>query len=67
MLQITRGGVHMSKSNPNELSKSEVYNTKLNKMPVPGEGLDDTEFSAEEAAEVFMNNPSSEKTSKDQQ
>ncbi|WP_422656997.1 hypothetical protein ACK8P5_14535 [Paenibacillus sp. EC2-1] len=57
----------MSKSNPNELSKSEVYNTKLNKMPVPGEGLDDTEFSAEEAAEVFMNNPSSEKTSKNQQ
>ncbi|MFC7679769.1 hypothetical protein [Paenibacillus sp. GCM10028914] len=57
----------MNKSNSNELTKSQVYNTKLNKMPVPGEGLDDTEFSAEEAAEVFMNNPSSEKAAKKQQ
>ncbi|WP_170307980.1 hypothetical protein [Paenibacillus dakarensis] len=58
----------MSKRNSNEPTKSEVYTTKLNKMPVPGEGLDNTEFSAEAAAEVFMNNPpSSEKTSKNQQ
>lgn len=47
----------MSKSHSNEPTKSEVYRTKLNKMPVPGEGLDNTEFSAEEAAEVFKNNP----------
>ncbi|WP_169732324.1 hypothetical protein [Cohnella thermotolerans] len=41
----------------NEASKAEVQSTKLNQMPVPGE--DDTEFSAEEAAEVFENNRSS--------
>ncbi|WP_199794787.1 hypothetical protein [Paenibacillus faecalis] len=57
----------MSKSDANKPSKSEVYTTKMNKMPVPGEGLDDTEFSAEESAEVFMNNPSSKKTSNEQQ
>lgn len=56
----------MSKSNSNEPTKSEVYTTKLNKMPVPGEGLDDTEFSAEEAAEVFMNNPSRENNPKEE-
>ncbi|MFB4328736.1 hypothetical protein [Paenibacillus sp. CR_12] len=37
--------------NSNEPTKAEVQTTKLNKMPVPGEF--DTEFSAEEAAEVF--------------
>ncbi|GIO11142.1 hypothetical protein J19TS2_06970 [Cohnella xylanilytica] len=34
-------------------TKAEVQSTKLNQMPAPGE--DDTEFSAEEAAEVFEN------------
>lgn len=32
-------------------TKAEVQTTKLNKMPVPGSN--DTEFSAEESAEVF--------------
>lgn len=32
-------------------SKADVQTTKLHKLPVPGQ--DDTEFSAEEAAEVF--------------
>jgi len=38
-------------NNQNEPSKAEVQTTELNKLPVPGQ--DDTEFSAEEAAEVF--------------
>lgn len=37
--------------NQNEPSKAEVQTTKLNKLPVPGQ--DDSEFSAEEAAEAF--------------
>ncbi|BBH19526.1 hypothetical protein Back11_08710 [Paenibacillus baekrokdamisoli] len=40
----------MSKQN-NQISKAEVQTSEFNKMPIPGEG--DTEFSAEEAAEVF--------------
>ncbi|MFC4101059.1 hypothetical protein [Paenibacillus xanthanilyticus] len=35
----------------NELNKGEVQSTKLNQFPVPGQN--DTEFSAEEAAEAF--------------
>ena len=57
----------MTKSNSNEPTKSEVYTTKLNKMPVPGEGLDNTEFSAEQAAEVFKNQPSSGQTGNEQE
>ncbi|WP_200901450.1 hypothetical protein [Paenibacillus sp. DMB20] len=57
----------MSKSHSNEPTKSEVYRTKLNRMPVPGEGLDNTEFSAEEAAEVFKNNPSAGNNVKDRE
>ncbi|WP_201305412.1 hypothetical protein [Paenibacillus puerhi] len=38
-------------NNENQPSKAEVQSTKLNKLSVPGET--DTEFSAEEAAEVF--------------
>ncbi|MEK0312276.1 hypothetical protein [Cohnella sp. 56] len=38
-------------NNHNEPTKAEVQTTKLNKLPVPGQ--DDTEFSAEEAAEAF--------------
>ena len=34
-----------------QVSKADVQTTDLNKMPVPGQN--DTEFSAEEAAQVF--------------
>ena len=37
-----------------QTSKADVQSTELNKMPVPG--VDDTEFSAEEAAEAFEQN-----------
>ncbi|MFD2613161.1 hypothetical protein [Paenibacillus gansuensis] len=40
----------------NKASKAEVQSTELNKMPVSGEA--DTEFSAEEAADVFQQNQS---------
>lgn len=40
-----------NKQNANQVSKADVQTTDLNKMPVPGQN--DTEFSAEEAAEVF--------------
>ncbi|WP_176220640.1 hypothetical protein [Cohnella massiliensis] len=40
----------------NRSSKADVQTTELNKMPVPGEGTADTEFSAEEAAEAFEQN-----------
>ncbi|HZG55702.1 hypothetical protein [Paenibacillus sp.] len=36
-------------------SKAEVQSTELNKLPVPGR--DDTEFSAEDAAQAFRNQP----------
>ena len=45
----------MAKSN-NQASKGEVQTTRGNKLPVPGEN--DTEFSAEEAAQVFKHNKS---------
>ncbi|CAI6074148.1 hypothetical protein [Cohnella sp. JJ-181] len=43
--------------NQNEPTKAEVQTTELNKLPVPGQ--DDTEFSAEEAAEAFEQDQSS--------
>ncbi len=49
----------------NQLSKAEVQTTPLNKMPVPG--LDETEFSAEEAAEVFERNDAENAVSADHQ
>ncbi|GIP44028.1 hypothetical protein J45TS6_24870 [Paenibacillus sp. J45TS6] len=52
----------MRKSSSNEPTKAEVSNTKLNKLPVPG--AFDTEFSAEEAAEVFEKQPSAQKNEK---
>lgn len=52
----------MTQSSGNEPTKAEVSNTKLNKMPVPG--AFDTEFSAEEAAEVFEKQPQAEKSKK---
>ncbi|WP_424765640.1 hypothetical protein [Paenibacillus sp. sgz302251] len=49
-------------SNPqNETSKADVQSTELNKMPEPGAA--NTKFSAEEAAEVFEQNQSSDQTS----
>ncbi|TCN01322.1 hypothetical protein EV294_101776 [Paenibacillus sp. BK033] len=47
----------------NEVSKAEVQSTKMNRMPVPGSN--DTEFSAEEAAEVFEQNQSVERSARD--
>ncbi|MFK7694922.1 hypothetical protein [Paenibacillus sp. HJGM_3] len=48
-------------ANPqNESAKADVQSTKLNQMPVPGKT--DTEFSAEEAAEVFEQNQASANT-----
>ncbi|WP_192043363.1 hypothetical protein [Paenibacillus lycopersici] len=45
-------------NNPqNQVSKSEVQSSELNKLPVPGQ--EDTEFSAEEAAEAFEHNNAS--------
>ncbi|WP_192896558.1 hypothetical protein [Cohnella sp. AR92] len=41
----------------NQPTKAEVQTTELNRMPVPGE--EDTDFSAEEAAEAFEQNASS--------
>ncbi|CAM3850023.1 hypothetical protein COLU111180_10910 [Cohnella lubricantis] len=46
-----------------KLSKGEVQSTELNKMPVPGE--DDTEFSAEEAAEAFEQNANRQQNEQD--
>ncbi|QJD85604.1 hypothetical protein [Cohnella herbarum] len=46
----------MNNNNQDQQSKAEVQTTPLNKLPVPGE--DDTEFSAEEAADAFEQNDS---------
>ncbi|WP_198402110.1 hypothetical protein [Paenibacillus crassostreae] len=54
----------MNESNNNQPSKSEVQTTKLNKVPFPGEF--DTEFSADEVAEVFEQNPAQNQQAKDQ-
>ena len=40
----------------NQASKADVQTSDFNKLPVPGK--EDTEFSAEEAAEVFETNTS---------
>jgi len=44
----------------NEVTKADVQTTPLNKLPVPGQ--DDVEFSAEEAAEAFQQNPGADQT-----
>jgi hypothetical protein len=59
-----KGGALMAKSN-NELTKAQVQTTKLNKLPVPGEY--ETEFSAEEAAEVFEQNESVNQASENEE
>jgi hypothetical protein len=57
------GGSHMTNER-NQLTKGEVQTTTANKLPVPGEN--DTEFSAEEAAQVFKQNKSANRTTEDQ-
>lgn len=55
----------MSNQNQNEqATKAQVQSTELNKLPVPGQ--EDTEFSAEEAAEVFQSNQTSSNQSQNQ-
>ncbi|WP_199731728.1 hypothetical protein [Cohnella endophytica] len=51
-------------NNQDQPTKAEVQSTPLNKLPVPGEN--DTEFSAEEAAQVFEQNQSSNRASDSQ-
>ncbi len=51
----------MSSSKNNEPTKAEVQTTKLNKLPLVGKF--EPEFSAEEAAEVFKNHPSTDNKS----
>jgi hypothetical protein len=48
----------------NQVSKADVQSTELNKLPVEGE---DTEFSAEEAAEVFQQNAADANTANNQE
>ena len=48
-------------NNQNQPTKAEVQTSPLNKLPVPGK--DDVEFSAEEAAQVFEQNRSSQHSS----
>lgn len=55
----------MSNSKNNQPTKAEVQTTKLNKLPLVGKF--EPEFSAEEAAEVFKNNPSAEHESHNEQ
>jgi hypothetical protein len=55
----------MSNSRSNQPSKAEVQKTKLNKLPLPGKF--DTEFSAEEAAEVFEEQPKAENRAHNQE
>lgn len=62
-MQQMKGGPTVT-HNQNEQTKAEVQTTPLNKMPVPGQ--DDTEFSAEEAAEVFEQNQSSNRSSENE-
>ncbi|WP_158606579.1 hypothetical protein [Paenibacillus ginsengarvi] len=50
----------MAKNN-NKATKAEVQSYELNKLPVPGEF--ETEFSAEEAAEVFEQNEAASRSS----
>lgn len=58
LLFLIKGGVCMSHSKNNQPTKAEVQTTKLNKLPLVGKF--EPEFSAEEAAEVFENQPSAD-------
>lgn len=52
-------------NNQNQPTKAEVQTTPSNQLPVPGEN--DTEFSAEEAAQVFEQNQSANRASENRQ
>ncbi len=52
-------------NNQNQPTKAEVQTTPSNRLPIPGEN--DTEFSAEEAAEVFEQNQSTNRASENQE
>jgi hypothetical protein len=65
---MKEGGKPMPTNNDDQATKAEVQTTPANKLPVPGQ--DDTEFSAEEAAQVFNNqteNQAANRTNKDQE
>ena len=55
----------MSNSKNNQPTKAEGQTTKLNKLPLVGKF--EPEFSAEEAAEVFKNHPTTEHESHNEQ
>lgn len=55
----------MSSSENNQPTKAEVQTTKLNKLPLVGKF--EPEFSAEEAAEVFKEQSSTDSQSQNQQ
>lgn len=61
---LLKGGVTMPNQDDTHATKAEVQSTELNKIPVPGQ--DDTEFSAEEAAEAFKENQTSSSRSQNQ-
>lgn len=65
LVVLIKGGVRMNSSKNNEPTKAEVQTTKLNKLPLVGKF--DPEFSAEEAAEVFENQPSADSQSNHKQ
>lgn len=52
-------------NNQNEPTKAEVQTTELNKMPVADKN--DTEFSAEQAAEAFQQNQTANRTTDNSQ
>jgi hypothetical protein len=65
---MKKGGNPMPTNNNDQATKDEVQTTPANKLPVPGQ--DDTEFSAEEAAQVFKNptqNQAANRVPKDQE
>jgi hypothetical protein len=51
-------------NNRNQPTKAEVQTTPSNKLPIPGEN--ETDFSAEDAAQVFENDQSSNRSSENQ-
>jgi hypothetical protein len=65
LLFLIKGGVSVNHSKNNQPTKAEVQTTKLNKLPLVGKF--EPEFSAEEAAEVFKNQPSAEHESHNEQ
>jgi hypothetical protein len=65
---MKEGGKPMPTNDNDQATKAEVQTTPANKLPVPGQ--DDTEFSAEEAAQAFKNqtqNQAANRIPKDQE